>query len=267
VRCSVWEGVRVLSEQRDEMKTAASSTMQPRDLQVGKLIWTMSLLILTSWILDKIAFDLLLNVDRGRDITYWSSLIARWSPLYPRRIFPIQVTILSVQLVVVLYFYRPLKGLFTLPAEEECEQRTSRGLVIGVTGGAFAFLVSIPFLLFSKSVIHLIAHEFIPWPLSPALVREVGLLLVVTVLSELVFRGIVFRSLRDVSSFWPAAVGSALLSSYMWPIPDLYAAIILGVTSALLFQKTKMLVSSILANATLTILAETFLVLRDLHFF
>ncbi|MGH9691201.1 MAG: lysostaphin resistance A-like protein [Candidatus Acidiferrales bacterium] len=89
---------------------------------------------------------------------------------------------------------------------------------------------------------------------------QVGLLLIaVPVLSELVFRGIAFRFLRAASSFWPAAIGSSLLFACVWSVPTTSVAVILGVASALVFRKTRALVSSIIANATLTILVETFL--------
>lgn len=242
------------------MESAVSTTMDQGELPVSKLIWSMCLLVLSTWILNRVGSSLLLNVARRGDISYWPSLLVRQTLL-------IGMTVLSAQLVVVLYFYRPLKVFFTLPGGGGTEKRPLRALVIGIGGGACAFIVSIPFLL-SEDPIHIIAHDLFSWPLSPFLVCQVILLVVVLpILTELVFCGVVFRSMRDASSLWPAAIGSSLLFACVWPVPDTFVTIILGVASALVFQKTRMLVSSMLTNATLAILTGTFLVCRDLHFF
>ncbi|MHB8413508.1 MAG: CPBP family glutamic-type intramembrane protease [Candidatus Acidiferrales bacterium] len=243
------------------METAANSSTQKRDMPIAKLVWAMSFLIITTWVINRLGAGLLLKViRRGQINSYWPSTLVS-------QVFPIAMTVLLVQLIVVLYFYRPLKVFFTLPVEEESEKQPLGGFVIGIMGGVFASLASIPFLL-SGNPIHIIAQELLSWPISLTLVWQVVLLLVVLpVLSELVFRGIVFRFLKGASSFWPAAIGSSLLFACVWPIPTAFVAVILGMVSALVFQKSRTLASSVLTNVTLTILVETFLLLRDSHFF
>ncbi|MGH9691202.1 MAG: hypothetical protein ACRD4C_09035 [Candidatus Acidiferrales bacterium] len=99
------------------MEAAVGSEMQDRNLPMGKLIWTMSLLILTTWVLDRLSAALLLNVLRRHELTsYWPSLLVRQT-------FLIAMMLLSVELAVVLYFYRPLRSFFTLPAENNSEKQ------------------------------------------------------------------------------------------------------------------------------------------------
>ena len=242
------------------MESAVVSTLEQRELPVSKLIWSICLLILSTWILNRVASSLLFNVARRGDVSFWPSLIVRQTLL-------IAMIVLSVQLLVVLYFYRPLKDFLTLPSIGGTEKCTLRAFVIGICGGVCSFIVSIPFLFFDEPI-HIIAHDLFSWPLSPSLVCQVILLLVVLpILTELVFCGVVFRSLRDASSLWPAAIGSSLLFACVWPVPDTFVTIILGIASAIVFQKTRTLISSMLTSATLTILMGAFLVCRDLHFF
>jgi membrane protease YdiL (CAAX protease family) len=247
------------------MEAALGSEMQERSLPMGKLIWTASLLVLTTWTLNSLGTDLLLNVVRRRELTsYWPSLLVRQGLL-------IAMSLLVTELAVVLYFYRPLRSLFTLPAENSPGRPIRSKFVIGVAGGVCAFLVSIPILLSAGHAhvpVHIIAPELLSYSALPSVILQTGLLLVVVpAISELVFRGIVFRSLLAASSLWPAVIGSSLLFAYVWPVPTTAVAIVLGVASALVFWKTRALVSSIIANATLTILTGAFLVLHDLHLF
>ncbi|MGH2507980.1 MAG: hypothetical protein ACRDHZ_11340 [Ktedonobacteraceae bacterium] len=141
------------------MEAAVGSEMQDRNLPMGKLIWTMSLLILTTWVLDRLSAALLLNVLRRHELTsYWPSLLVRQT-------FLIAMMLLSVELAVVLYFYRPLISFFTLPAENNSEKQIRYKVMIGMAGGACAFLVSIPFLFFGNSP-HIITPQLLSYSVS-----------------------------------------------------------------------------------------------------
>jgi membrane protease YdiL (CAAX protease family) len=245
----------------DCMEASVGSETQNRNLPMSKLIWTLSLLILATWALDGLGSHLLLNVFRRRELTsYWPSLLVRQA-------FLIAMTLFSTELAVVLFFYRPLKIFFTLSPIDNSENQARHKLAIGVAGGVCAFLASIP-LLFSGDPVHIITPQLLSYPVSLSVVCQIGMLLVVVpFLSELVFRGIVFRSLRAASGFWPAAIGSSVLFACVWSIPTAPVMVILGVASALVFRKTRTLGPSIMTNATLAILVETFFVLHDLHLF
>ncbi|MFZ0617624.1 MAG: type II CAAX endopeptidase family protein [Candidatus Acidiferrales bacterium] len=236
---------------------------EPRDgsLTLDKFIWAMSLLIIITWALNQLGTVLLLNVIKRHELTsYWPAHLVDQTML-------IAMVIFSVELAVVLCIYRPLRSLFTLQAEKKTEKRTRHRLVIGAVGGVCAFLASIP-LLFYGGGTHILTPQLLSYPVSLSVVCQLGLLLVVVPgLSELVFRGVAFRSLYAASSLWPAAIGSSLLFACVWPVPTTAVAVILGIATALVFHKTRALISSILTNVTLTILVETFLVLHDLHFF
>ncbi len=154
----------------------------------------------------------------------------------------------------------------TLPATD-AQRQARHKLAIGVAGGVCAFFVSVPF-LFSGQPVHIIAAQLLSYSAIPSVAVQIGLLLIVVpILSELVFRGIVFRSLWAASSLWPAAVGSSLFFAWVWQIPTAPAAFILGLATALVFWKTHTLLPAILANATFAVLAETFLAIHDMHLF
>jgi hypothetical protein len=74
----------------------------------------------------------------------------------------------------------------------------------------------------------------------------------VPVSGEVIYRGIVFRTPGDYASAPAAVFGSCLLFAYACPVLSFPAAIILGTVSAVLYNTTRNLAASIIANATLT---------------
>jgi len=242
------------------MKTGPIPAEQYRNPSMGKTIWAVSFLILSTWILNEIGSYLLDKFARYGTRSYWPGVFVDQTLL-------IAMACVSVQLIVVLYFCRPIKALFIHLSEGRSENWTLKDLVAGLVGGVCAFLVSIPLLLWGFQI-HPITQQLMHWPVSLAQVSQVGMyLVVVPVLNEMVFRGVIFRGLLDASSLWPAAIGSSLLFAYVWAAPNTTVAFILGITSALVFKKTGTLAGSILANITLTLLIGSFLLAHDLHFF
>jgi len=71
--------------------------------------------------------------------------------------------------------------------------------------------------------------------------------------SEIVFRGIVFRTCARYASVPAAILASCLLFALIFPALGFIAAIILSVTSSILYYKTRNLLASILANALFTV--------------
>jgi len=242
------------------MQIAIAAESQQKNLRIGKLIWAMSLLVFTTWVMAGFGASFIWSAIRQHDSSYWPSFLIRWA-------FPVAMTFIALELVVVLYFYRPLRDILKLSSEERPEKWNGRKIVIGIAGGACAFIVSVPLLLISKSN-QSIVREMLSCPICLGAILQLGLLLIVLpVLSELVFRGVVFNTIERVSSVWPATIGSSLLFACVWPVLNPSVAIVLGIASALVFYKTRVVMSCMLTNATLTILAEAFLLLRGLHLF
>jgi membrane protease YdiL (CAAX protease family) len=240
------------------MRTTISSEPTRHNHQIGKLVWSMSLLVLTTWTLAGLGASFILNAAKHPNSSYWLSFLTRWA-------FPMAMIVVSLELIVVLYFYRPLGGVFNFSSREESGRRGGWGAVVGLAGGLCAFIVSLPLLQRSNSQQSII-REIQNCPICLGVILQLALLLIILpILSELVFRGVVFKTLQTESSFWPAVIGSSLLFACVWPVFNPGVAIVLGVASALVFHKTRDVVPCMITNTTLTIFGEAFLLLRRLH--
>jgi membrane protease YdiL (CAAX protease family) len=97
------------------------------------------------------------------------------------------------------------------------------------------------------------------------LLELVLLVVALPVAGELVFRGIVFRTLCEHVSVPAAVIGSTLAFAYLSPVFDAPTRILLGLGSAALFYKTRNLASSIAANIVMTCCVCAFILFRGLH--
>ncbi len=225
---------------------------------IGKLAWIMALLVLTTWGAAGFGARFIWNASVGRQFYYWPSLLSRWA-------FPAAMAFVSLELMVVLYVYRPLRGAFELRPGESAEGANGKRIMLGLAGGMCAFAVSLPLLLITDSNQGFI-REMLSCPSCPGVIVQAGLLLMVLPsLSELVFRGIVFRILEARRGLWFAASVSAVLFACVWPVLNPGVAIIAGVSSAVVMRRSGSILSCIVANASLTALAETLFMLRKMH--
>jgi membrane protease YdiL (CAAX protease family) len=125
----------------------------------------------------------------------------------------------------------------------------------GLLGGAIALVLASPIFWFGlgharlESIQVLIGSAFSPLALFDLLFFIFAL----AVSSEIVFRGIVLRTTARYASVPAAALASCLLFAYIFPVLGFVPAIILGVTSSILYYKTRTLLASILANALFTV--------------
>jgi membrane protease YdiL (CAAX protease family) len=99
--------------------------------------------------------------------------------------------------------------------------------------------------------------EFIPWliadALSPFRVFElVFFIIILAVSSEVVYRGVVFRTLADYASTRQPYSRAACCSLSFGPVLNSPIAIILGGASAILYYRTRNLLASITVNAIFT---------------
>jgi Type II CAAX prenyl endopeptidase Rce1-like len=91
----------------------------------------------------------------------------------------------------------------------------------------------------------LIASAFSPLPI----LELVFFVIAFALGSEIVFRGIVFRTFAAYASIPAAVLGSCLLFALVCPFLGFLSALILGVSCAILFYKTRNLIASVVANA------------------
>lgn len=160
-----------------------------------------------------------------------------------------------VAMVAATLPYSPKRQLFSWPADDQKPVAgTQMGLLWGVIGGASALALASPvFWLGHKQLgpITLLVAD------AMSLVGLLELLLVILALaisSEVVFRGVVFRTLALHASVPAAVVASCFLFVMVCPVFTSYpAAIILGVVAAVLFYRTRNLLASIVANVLFTL--------------
>ena len=78
-------------------------------------------------------------------------------------------------------------------------------------------------------------------------------IIILAVSSEVVYRGVVFRTLVAYAGTPAAVLGSCMLFAFIFPVLSFPSAIILGGTSAILYYRTRNLLTSITANAIFTV--------------
>jgi membrane protease YdiL (CAAX protease family) len=83
--------------------------------------------------------------------------------------------------------------------------------------------------------------------------KLVFFIIILAVSSEVVYRGVVFRTLADYVSTPAAVFGSCMLFAFICPVLNFPIAIILGGASAILYYRTRNLLASITANAIFTV--------------
>ena len=160
--------------------------------------------------------------------------------------------------------YRPKAELFRWPSSRP-PVGVFRSVGLGLAAGIAAFALASPIFWLGgdtqlESIRLLVAHA-----LSP--LRVLDLVLLVIALAgggEVVYRGIVFRTLAQYSSVPAAMLGSCFLFAYIFPVLDFSAAIILGIASAILYDRTRNLLAPITANAAFTVAGGALTLYHDL---
>ena len=83
--------------------------------------------------------------------------------------------------------------------------------------------------------------------------------------SEIVYRGIIFKALLESSSVVPAVLLSAFAFALVWPIYNPIIGLLLGLATAVLYNRFRNVLPAIVADAVLTILCAITLVCRRLY--
>ncbi len=167
-------------------------------------------------------------------------------------------------MLVISLPYRPKSELFYWPLRRP-KFDALRSIGLGLAGGMVAFALASPIFWSGdaqlESVRSLIAHAFSPFRVLDVVVFIFAL----AVTSEMVYRGVVFRTLASYATVPAAILASGLLFAYMYPVLSFPAATILGIASAILYYRTGNLLASTISNAVFTVGGGALTLYRLMH--
>lgn len=168
--------------------------------------------------------------------------------------YPAASVFVLLEMIVVIWTYRPVRGLFKTLQRPTEESRWTREALVGAGAGALAFLMATPFLkdLNTRVFLNTIVPSSQPIGLrSMMYVLLLGIALPTA--GEMVFRGIVLRTLEGYASSFAAILASTLLFVFLWPLFGVPVVILLSVMASMLYEWRKSLVSPIVANIVMTL--------------
>ncbi len=247
-----------MSEHMNPSETEQEKTYAKNRAELSGSIYTILFLLVTSYGLDR-AFAVYLNrLVHVHQISRWTFLV--------QYVDSGMAVIFLAELIVVVCCYRlgPLRmtlrdmGLtFSVPRLKE--------LLWGFLAGFFAYAASLPILLRLErhsGLTGLIIGNFY----HPAIILVVVLFaILLPVSTEIVFRGIIFKALLESSSVVPAVLLSALAFALVWPIYNSIIGLLLGIATALLYERFRNVFTAIVANAVLTIACAATLIYQRLY--
>ncbi len=170
--------------------------------------------------------------------------------------YPALTLLFLLAMVAVVLAYRPGRLLFAWPpADGKVGHRPIKSIGLGAIGGLVVSALAAPLVLPGETRAGFLANAIVDvYGMSPGNVLMFLLLAVgLPVTSEMVFRGIVLRTLAEYASPPAATIASSLLFAYFWPVQSWAVGIILGIVSAVLYYRTRTLTAPIVANAVLTV--------------
>jgi membrane protease YdiL (CAAX protease family) len=144
------------------------------------------------------------------------------------------------------------------------KRQTARKVLYGVAGGIALLAASTPILFRmhpeSGPVQFLINHLYS----FQGFAFAVLLFLAIPITSEYVFRGVIFGDLKENTGLFAAALGSSILFAYLWPMYGLLLGFLLGMVTALLYDRMNSLVPSMISNIVFTFTSVCLLAWRYL---
>ena len=219
-------------------------------------IYTLLFLLVSTFALDRTFAVYLDRLVRGGHISRWTFLL--------RYVHTGMAVVFLAELAVVMCLYRlgPLQMSLREMGVTFAGQKWKE-LVWGFLAGLLVSVASLPLLKFDRhsDLTDLIMGDFF----HPRMVLVVILFVVLLpVGTEIVFRGIVFKSFVESSSLVPAVLLNALVFALVWPIFNGITGFLLGFATALLYHRFRGVISGVIANAVLTIAYAATLVWRQL---
>lgn len=186
--------------------------------------------------------------------------LPRWDFLYLADGLFFLLTMLGIILA-----FRPTSALFLWPSPSSGPVGTLKSIAWGIGGAAIAFVCASPmFWLVEKNlglIPFLISSALSPLPILQLIVFSVAIAL----LSEIVFRGIVFRIFAEYASVPAALIASCLFFLFVCPVLGIFSATILSVSSAVVFYRTRNLISSVTTNLLFTLAGSGLTVYHSLQ--
>jgi membrane protease YdiL (CAAX protease family) len=174
-----------------------------------------------------------------------------------RYIYSANLLFFLLVMLVVVFIYRPIGAMVKwTPSAEVSGSRHFQNLGYGVAGGLVCCAVAVPIMVLRGGMrVRFFFNIF-----SDAYGMSAGSILMflmvalaLPIASELVFRGVILRTLAEYVSIPAAIIASSVLFAYWWPVLDWYEAIIIGLVSAILYCRTRTLTASVIANAILSV--------------
>ena len=246
-----------MSEHMNPPETEQEKTYS-RHRELSGSVYTILFLVVITYGLDRafaVYLDRLVHVGQ----------ISRWNFLV-QYVDSGMAAIFLAELIIVVCCYRlgPLRmtlrdmGLtFAVPRLKE--------LLWGFLAGFLAYAASLPILLRldrHSGVSGLIIGNFY----HPAIIPVVVLFaILLPTSSEIVFRGIIFKAFLESFSVVPAVLLSAFAFALVWPIYNSIIGLLLGIATALLYNRFHNVFPAIVADAVLTIACAATLIYQRLY--
>ena len=217
-----------------------------RDL--GTLIYSMSVALVARSLLSRLWLAYVATVIKN-DFSHSTPLINLYSPTF--------ILLLSfVSLSGVILFYWPVRATQAKDGNYAShEWSMAKKVLWGVAVGLAAFIVAVPFLLGETSLTGMTTEIHYCHTCVSVIVSGCVLVIGLPIVVEVVFRRIVLETIRPLASLGASIVVSCGLSIFLWPTFPWLIASIFGVASCLLYERTRSIVPSIVANMTLSALA------------
>jgi membrane protease YdiL (CAAX protease family) len=225
-----------------------------------KLILVLAILVIATNVFAALLLWLLV-----RQVTTDRTLLVMGGTYY--ELLPLLFVFL--ELLIVAWIYGPLRRILSLDASAAPRHRSYLEMTLaGICSGLGLLILFVPLLLRSKPDRGLVSLIVCCSTSLPAFVAAGLGGIALPVAGEIVFKGVILKTLlRNISFPW-----SLLITSFsfalMWPIFNGYwLALGLGAVTCLLYYRYRFLVPSIIADVTFTVGVYAFLTFRVLlHF-
>lgn len=221
-----------------------------RSRAFDKLIYVISATIVAYVIFLNVEANCLLAVFRNPHMERTANIASRY-------IYPANLLFFLLIMLVVVFIYRPMGAMVKwIPTAEVGCSRHIRNFGYGVIGGLICCAVAVPIMVLKGGIrvrffFNIFADAY--GMSAGSILMFLVVVLALPIASEMVFRGVILRTLAEYVSIPAAIIASSVLFAYWWPVLDWYEAIVVGLVSAILYCRTRTLTASIIANAVLSV--------------
>jgi membrane protease YdiL (CAAX protease family) len=226
---------------------------------LDKLIYVISGAAVVYGLTLRLGTEYLIRMFRSGDVAM-GDVVGRYG-------YPAVLVVYLVTMIAIAIAYRPVRRTLVWEPRRLVQGRVRRGIrhaAYGIVGGLICCAAAVPVMWGHGGsnvgfLVNTIADAY-GMSISSALMVLL-LALALPLASEIVFRGIVLRSLAQFVSMPAAVVASALLFTLWWPVLGWYGSVTLGVVSAVLYVRTRTLTASVVANSVLSVGSAVFVLI------